>query len=177
MTRKKLIKDIWAEHTRCEFELKDAEATMETMTAQPSVNHVPTMTGGNGYEEVYHFYKHYFIPKLPQQIEITNVSCTVDDDRLVDELIFRFVHDSEIAFMLPNLEPTGKTIAVPLVVIVYIEGEKVAKEHIYWDQATVLKQLGFLKEAKWPVMGVEQAAKILDPKIPSNLLLKSAKFA
>src|SRR3990167_2540584 len=96
MKTRKFIKDIWAEHMRCEFELKDADATMLTMTAQPFVNNVPTMIGGNGYEEVYHFYKYHFIPHIPKQTEITSISCTVDDDCLVDEVLFRFVHDSKI---------------------------------------------------------------------------------
>ena len=157
MTKYAHIKDIWAEHMRCEFELKDAEATMATMTAQPLVNHVPTMTGGNGYDEVYYFYKHHFIPTIPKQTEITSVSCTVDNDRLVDEQLFQFVHDSKIDFMLPNIAPTGKTVIVPLVVIVYIKEGKVDKEHIYWDQATVLKQLGLLENKKLPILGKEQS--------------------
>lgn len=171
MTKRKLIKDIWSEHMRCEFEIKDVEATMATMTKHPVVNHVPTMTGGNGYEEVHHFYKYYFIPNIPKQTEISNISCTVDDDRLVDEVIFRFVHDSKIDFMLPGITPSGKTIAVPLVVIVYVENNKVSKEHIYWDQASVLKQLGMLSDHHLPIIGEEQAKKILDPTIPSNQLL------
>src|SRR3990167_7185862 len=137
MTRRH-IKDVWLEHMRCEFELRDADATMATMTADPIVNHIPTMTGGKGYKEVYYFYKHHFIPTIPRQTEIIKISCTVDNDRVVDEQLFRFVHDSKIDFMLPNVPPTGKTITVPLVVIVYIKDGKVAQEHIYWDQASVL---------------------------------------
>lgn len=161
MTKRKLIKGIWQEHKRCEFELKSAEATMETMTANPFINNIPTMIGGNGYDEVYHFYKNIFLPYLPKETEVTNISCTIDGERLVDEQIFRFVHDSRIDFMLPNIEPTGKTIAVPLVVIVYIEQVKVAREHIYWDQACVLKQLGMLTDMHGLVSGAEQAAKVL----------------
>jgi carboxymethylenebutenolidase len=161
MTKRGLIKSIWEEHKRCEFELKSAEATMETMTANPFINNIPTMIGGHGYDEVYHFYKHIFLPYLPKETEVTSISCTIDDDRLVDEQIFRFVHDSRIDFMLPNIEPTGKTIVVPLVVIVSIEQAKVAREHIYWDQASVLKQLGLLTAPHGLITGAEQAERVL----------------
>lgn len=173
MVKRSVIEGIWDEHMRCEFELKDPEATMATMTANPLVNHIPTLMGGNGYDEVYHFYKNHFIPYIPKNTEMTSISRTVDDNRLVDEQLFRFVHDSRIDFMLPNIAPTGKTVIVPLVVIVYIENNKVAKEHIYWDQATVLKQLGLLNGEGLPVLGAEEAEKVLDRNIPANQLLKN----
>src|SRR3990167_11449570 len=141
MNKRSFFNDLWAEHMRCEFELKDAEATMETMTDHPFVNHIPTLTGGNGYDEVYRFYKHYFIPKMPKNMDITHISCTIDNERLVDEVLFKFVHDSEIGFMLPNLPPTGKTVIVPLVVIVYIKNNKVDKEHIFLDQFSLIHSL------------------------------------
>ncbi|MGV3740118.1 MAG: hypothetical protein ACO1N3_02345 [Gammaproteobacteria bacterium] len=151
------IKAIWAEHTKCEFELRDAEATMATMTDNPHVNHVPTLMGGIGYDAVYQFYKQQFIPTIPTDYDIKTISCTVDEERLIEEQIFRFVHNCPVNFILPKVEPTGKTIILPLVVIVHIQHEKVASEHIYWDQATVLKQLGWLDDKNWPVTGAEQA--------------------
>ena len=173
MNTRARIEALWEEHMRCEFELKDADATMATMTAQPLVHNIPTMIGGKGYDEVYHFYKNHFIPHLPKQVEITPVSRTVDDHRLVDEQIFRFVHDSEVDFILPNIAPTGKTIVMPLIVIVTVENNKVAEEHIYWDQAAVLKQIGWIKNEKWPVIGDEQGTRLLGKNIPFNKLLKS----
>lgn len=167
-----LIEAIWEEHMRCEFELKDAEATMRTMIAEPLVNHIPTLAGGRGYDEVYYFYKNHFIPHIPKQTNITSISRTIDNNRLVDEQLFEFVHDSKIDFMLPNIAPTGKTIIVPLVVIVYIEENKVAKEHIYWDQATVLKQIGMITDSSLPVIDIEQARSLVDSTIALNKLLK-----
>ena len=161
MSKATIIKAIWAEHTRCEFELRDAEATMLTMTENPHINHVPTMMGGTGYEAVYQFYKQQFIPTLPTDYDIKTLSCTVDEERLVEEQVFRFVHNGPINFILPNVEPTGKTIIVPLVVIVHIQNAKVASERIYWDQATVLKQLGWLENLAWPITGSEQAQTVL----------------
>ena|SRR3990167_4921751 len=175
MTKRAIIEGVWIEHMHCEFDLKDVDATMATMIAEPSINNIPTMLGGIGYKEVYHFYKHHFIPFIPKQTEITTISRTIDDDRLVDEQIFRFVHDNKVDFMLPNISPTGKTVAVPLIVIVYIENGKVAKEHIYWDQATVLKQIGLIKDEKLPILGKEEAEKMTNHKIPSNQLLKIAE--
>lgn len=151
------IKALWAEHTRCEFVLKDAQAVMATMTDHPYVNHLPTMRGGEGYAAVYDFYKQYFIPTLPREYEITTISCTVDNERLIEEQVLRFKHDQIVDFILPNTAPTDKMIAVTLVVIVYIQDQKIAREHIYWDQATVLKQIGFLQNTTWPVSGSEQA--------------------
>jgi carboxymethylenebutenolidase len=151
------IKKLWAKHTHCEFELRDAEATMETMVEHPYVMNIPTMVGGNGYTEVYHFYRDHFIPDLPDDYDITILSCTVNQERLVEEQILRFVHTKPITFMLPNIPPTGKIICIPLVVVVAVQDKKIASEHIYWDQASVLKQIGWITEQAWPVSGAEQA--------------------
>ncbi|HVT63506.1 MAG TPA: hypothetical protein VHD33_08490 [Legionellaceae bacterium] len=170
MMKVSAIKALWAEHTRCEFVLKDASAVMETMTKHPYVNHLPTMRGGEGYEGVYQFYKHHFIPTLPQEYEITSISCTVDQERLIDEQVLRFKHDSVVDFILPNIPPTGKEITVALVVIVYVQDQKIAREHIYWDQATVLKQIDYIHNSTWPVSGSEQANELLKyaASIPIN---------
>lgn len=161
------IKALWAEYTHCEFVLKDPEATMATMTQDPSIMNVPTMQGGQGYEAVYRFYKEQFIPYLPLDYDITTLSCTVDKERLVEEQILRFVHNSPVMFMLPNIAPTGKTIVIPLVVVVTVQQKKIASEHIYWDQASVLQQLGWLSNMQWPVVGAEQATP-LKQSYPQN---------
>ena len=100
------------------------------------------------------------------------VSRTIGTDRLVDEMIFRFTHTIEMDWMLPGIPPTGKRVEVPLVVVVHFQGGKLAHEHIYWDQAAVLVQLGLLDRETLPVAGAESAAKVLDPTLPSNTLLK-----
>jgi carboxymethylenebutenolidase len=77
-------------------------------------------------------------------------------------------------WMLPGLAPTGKRVEVPLVVIVRFREGKLAHEHIYWDQASVLVQLGLLDAAGLPVAGIESARKALDPSVPSNVLMGRA---
>jgi carboxymethylenebutenolidase len=163
---------LWEEHCRCEFETRDANATMATMVAQPYVNHIPTMTGGVGYAQLRRFYANHFIPVNPPDFRITPVSRTVGENTIVDEFIVRFTHTTEMDWLLPGVPPTGRAVEIPTVAIVQFEGDKVAHEHIYWDQATVLVQLGLLNPAGLPVAGVETARKVLDRTQPSNRLMK-----
>ena len=164
--------DIWEKHTSCEFETKDVEETMRTMTAEPHVNHVPVMTGGSGWEDVHNFYSKYFIPSQPQDVELAMVSRTVSSDTIVDELIFKFTHSIDMPWMLPGIPPTGRKVELPLVVVVGFKDGKISSEHIYWDQASVLVQIGVLNADNLPVAGVETARKALDPGLPSNELIK-----
>jgi carboxymethylenebutenolidase len=145
----------------------DLETTLATMTSNPHLVNVPSMVGGAGPEGVRLFYADRLIGKFfPPDVEFTNVSRTVGDDRLVDELIISFTHTQEIEWMIPGVAPTGRPVSVAFVVIVGIENGKIAYEHIYWDQATVLVQLGLLDPTGLPVAGREAAAKVLDPTIP-----------
>jgi carboxymethylenebutenolidase len=162
------LSDLWDKHTEYEFGTRDAEATMKTMVAQPYVNHVPTMTGGVGHDDLLRFYKHHFIPRTPKDTRLVPISRTIGVDRVVDEMIFCFTHDIEIDWMLPGIKPTGKYVEIPLVAIVCLRGDKLYHEHIYWDQASVLVQIGVLDPTGLPVAGVETARKVLDEKLPSN---------
>ena len=65
--------------------------------------------------------------------------------------------------MLPGVAPTGRRVEVPLVAIVRFRDGKLAHEHIYWDQASVLKQIGLLTDESLPVFGAETARKVLKP--------------
>jgi carboxymethylenebutenolidase len=159
------------EHVRHEFETRDVEATMATMTADPYVNHVPTLAGGSGRDEVRAFYADHFIGQWPDDTRIEVISRTVGADRVVDELVIGFTHDLVMDTFLPGVSPTGKRVELPLVVVVGFEGGKVASEHIYWDQASLLVQIALLDPTGLPVTGVEQASKLVDPSQPSNVLL------
>jgi carboxymethylenebutenolidase len=64
-----------------------------------------------------------------------------------------------------------------LVVIVHFREGKLAHEHIYWDQASVLVQLGLLDSSNLPVAGKETAGKLSDPSLPSNGLIRRAQAA
>jgi carboxymethylenebutenolidase len=163
--------EIWAEHLRSEFETLDVEQALRTMTAEPCVNHVPTMTGGFGADELRRFYRDHFIGQWPSDTTITPISPTAADDQIVDEMLITFTHDSVIDCLLPGVAPTGRKIEVPTVVIVRFEGGKVAREHIYWDQGSVLVQAGLIDPEGLPLVGAEAAAKLKDPTLPSNTLI------
>jgi len=165
---------LWEEHCRFEFETRDVDATMATMVVAPYVNHIPTMTGGVGHDQLKRFYKYHFIGGNPPDTTLTPVSRTVGEDQLVDEMIFSFTHTSQIDWMLPGVAPTGKRVEVPLVAIVKFQDGKLVHEHIYWDQASVLVQIGKLDAADLPVAGVETARKTVDKTLPSNGLMKDA---
>src|SRR5688572_28381850 len=161
----------WDDHVKFEFATRHTEDTLETMVHDAYVNHVPVMTGGVGHDELRKFYSTRFIPQMPPDTAMTPVSRTIGVDRVVDEMVFDFTHTIKMDWMLPGIEPTGKRVRVALVVIVHFRDGKLAHEHIYWDQASVLAQLGLIDAAKLPVAGVESAEKVLDPKLPSNELM------
>ena len=166
------LEALWEMHTTCEFATRDVAATMRTMVAEPYVNHIPVMTGGVGQRDLARFYAHHFIPKLPADTRLVPISRTVGADRIVDEMLFCFTHDTEIDFLLPGVPPTGKYVEVPTVAIVNFRGDKICHEHIYWDQASVLVQVGLLDPKALPVAGIDTAKKLLDETRPSNTLMK-----
>jgi carboxymethylenebutenolidase len=162
---------LWEEHCHYEFVERDVPKTMATMVAEPYVNHVPTMTGGVGQKELARFYQHHFVNSNPKDTRIVPVSRTIGADRLVDEVLFCFTHDVEIDWMLPGIKPTGKYVEVPLVAIINFRGAKLYHEHIYWDQASVLAQIGLLDPKLLPVGGRAAAEKLIDETRPSNTLM------
>lgn len=162
---------LWEEHCAAEFERKDVPATLNTMIDEPYVNHIPTMTGGLGKEALSRFYQKHFVSVLPADTKVELVSRTVSANRLVDEIIFCFTHDRVVDFLLPGVQPTGKYVEAPTVVVVTFDGGKIANEHIYWDQASVLVQIGLLDPKGLPVAGIEVAKKVRDRSRPSNMLL------
>jgi carboxymethylenebutenolidase len=168
------LEALWEAHCRYEFETRDVDATMATMVDEPYVNHIPTMTGGVGHDQLKRFYKYHFIGANPPDTAMTPVSRTVGADRIVDEMIFRFTHTTTVDWMLPGVAPTGRTVEVPLVAIVQFHDGKLVHEHIYWDQASVLVQLGLIDPAALPVAGAETARKVIDKTLPSNKLMHDA---
>jgi carboxymethylenebutenolidase len=166
------LRDLWEEHVRYEFATRDTEATLATMVEDAYVNHIPVLTGGVGRSELRRFYSERFIPRMPPDTEMVSISRTIGDDQIVDEMVFKFTHTIEMDWMLPGLAPTGRRVEVPLVAIVRFREGKLAHEHIYWDQASVLVQLGLLDAGGLPVAGVEAARKALDPRLPSNALIE-----
>ena len=174
-TAQRRLSDLWEEHVQHEFSTRHTEHTLKTMVEDAYVNHIPVLTGGVGKDELREFYSKRFIPHMPPDTEMTAVSRTIGEDQLVDEMVFKFTHTIPMDWMLPGVAPTGKRVEIPLVAIVRFKEGKLAHEHIYWDQASVLVQIGLLDPAKLPVAGVETAKKVLDPSLPANELMKRAK--
>jgi carboxymethylenebutenolidase len=168
----KSLSDRWDEHVKYEFATRNTEDTLETMVPDAYVNHVPVMTGGVGHDQLREFYSKRFIPQMPPDTSMTPVSRTIGVDRVVDEMVFEFTHTIEMDWMLPGVAPTNQHVKIPLVVIVHFRDGKLAHEHIYWDQASVLAQLGLIDSTNLPVAGVETAEKVLNPGLPSNELMK-----
>src|SRR4029453_2773846 len=160
---------------RHEFTTHDTEETLATMVDDAYVNHIPVLTGGVGKDALREFYSKRFIPQMPPDTEVIPVSRTIGTDQLVDEMIFKFTHTVRMDWMLPGVPPTGKRVEVPLVAIVCFRGEKLAHENIFWDQASVLVQLGLLDPATVPVTGIASARKVLDNPLPSNALMQRAE--
>jgi len=159
--------ELFQKHVGAELE-GDLETTMATMTDNPHLHNVPVMTGGIGIVGVRDFYANHLVGKFfPPDVEMILISRTIGDEQIVEELVIKFTHTMVIEWMLPGIDPTGKKVEVAFAVIVKTEDGKIAHEHIYWDQATVLVQLGLLDPAGLPVSGPESAQKILDPTHPA----------
>ena len=167
---KQAMIDTFEKHVGAEL-AGDLETTMATMTTDPHLHNVPTMIGGVGREGVRNFYKNHLVGKFfPPDVKMTNVSSTVGDNQIVDELVISFTHTVPIDWMLPNVAPTGKPVEMAFAVIVGFKDGKITHEHIYWDQASVLVQIGLLDPKGLPVVGAESARKILNPKLPARMM-------
>ena len=164
-------------HVKAEFQDLDLDATMATMTDDPYVHHVPTITGGNGTTGVRDFYAQHFIGQWPDDTEVQPISRTVGPDQVVDELHMSFTHNRVLDIMLPGIEPTGRRIAIPVVVVVAFEHGKVHHEHIYWDQASVLVQAGVLGSGVNFAIPVTHLQKLLQkPEVNVGRLSSSRRY-
>jgi len=148
-------------HVEREFADQDVDATMETMVPEPYVHCVPVMTGGVGGQNVRRFYSDHFISQIPKDANVTPVSRTIGKDQIVVELVLSFTHDTQWDYLLPGIPPTGKRVELPHVVVMKFENGKVAHERLYWDQASLLVQVGLLDQGNLPVVGIEQARRLL----------------
>jgi carboxymethylenebutenolidase len=168
------LQALWDEHIRSEFVTHSTEDALATMVEDAYVNHIPVMTGGVGKAAVGEFYSKYLIPQMAPDTELIPISRTIGTDQLVDEMVATFTHTVQVDWMLPGVAPTGKRVEVPVVAIIRFRDGKIAHEHLYWDQASVLVQLGLLDAEKLPVVGVDSARKLMDRNLPSNTLIDRA---
>jgi len=148
----------------------DLDTTMATMSEDPHLFNIPTMMGGNGYDGVRSFYKNHLVGKFfPPDVTMNRVSLTVGANQIVEELVIGFTHTTTIDWLLPGVAPTGKRVEIGVVVIAGVKDKKLTHEHIYWDQASVLVQVGLLNSNGLPVCGSESAQKLLNPSIPNRV--------
>ena len=162
--------DLFQKHVGAELN-GDLATTMDTMTDSPHLNHVPTMAGGVGRDGVHAFYRDHLVGKFfPPDVKMDNLSRTVGTDQIVEELAISFTHTTAIDWLLPGVAPTGKPVELVVVVIVGFKEGKISHEHIYWDQASVLVQIGLLDPKGLPVSGAEVARKVVNPKLPSRVI-------
>ena len=162
--------DLFQKHVKAELD-GDLETTMATMTDNPHLTNVPLTTGGVGRKGVRDFYANHLVGKFfPPDVEMTGVSQTIGSDQIVDELVIRFTHTQVIEWMLPGIAPTGKKVEMAVAVIVKVENGKIAHEHIYWDQASVLAQIGLIDPKGLPIGGADGARKILNPALPCRVI-------
>lgn len=128
------------------------------------------------------FYTTHFYPSGPPSQHIRLLSRTVGPDRIVDEVIVSFRHTEEIPWILPHVPPTDRDVRVPLVMTASFCAGKLAQQNLYWDQASVLVQVGLLDPmlipggfkatgktrdgrempGRLPVIGVEGAERVLN---------------
>ncbi|KAI4948607.1 hypothetical protein J4E86_007955 [Alternaria arbusti] len=190
------LEAVWEEHTKFEFGERDVEKTMATMVDQPYVNHIPTMTGGVGQDRLTAFYTHHFVFSNPPDTALALVSRTVGIDRVIDEFIFTLTHTKEVPWLLPGIPPTGKPLAIPFTSVVAMRGDRLCHEHISWDHATALKQLGLLPEyvpfpydiegaapperkrfeVRLPVVDMEGSRKLVDESCEESNALMSGRW-
>lgn len=167
--RQKQMVALFEKHVGAEFE-GDLDTTMATMSDDPHLNHVPTMAGGVGQSGVRAFYRDHLVGRFfPPDVKMVSVSRTVGEDQVVDEIFISFTHTTVVDWLLPGVAPTGKSVEMAVAVIVGFKDDRISHEHIYWDQAGVLVQVGLLDPAGLPVIGADSARKVLNPKLPSRV--------
>jgi carboxymethylenebutenolidase len=155
------LEAIWEDHCAQEFAHKDVAAALRTMTDDPSVNHVPVMTGGRGLDQVTAFYRDHFVGQSPADFALDPVNRVVGETAIVDEFVCRFTHDIVMDWMLPGVPPTNRPVRLAVVAVIGFKGERIAFERVYWDQASLLVQVGLLDPVRLPVTGGEAADKVL----------------
>jgi len=153
--------EVWQQHTYSEFVMHDAAAALKTMSENPYVLMVPIAVGGQGREGVFHYYSTQFLAQLPADLMPIPISQIIAADTIVEEAVFSFTHDQVMDWMIPSVPPTGKRVEVAVTGVVKFEKGLIASEHLYWDHASVLAQVGLIDRSKVPVQGAESARTLL----------------
>jgi carboxymethylenebutenolidase len=157
-----ILLEVWEQHNYSEWVLKDAQKALATMSDHPHVLMVPIGIGGRGREGVFKFYHDHFLAQLPADIKPTLISRVIGNDILAEEAVFQFTHDQQMDWVIPGVPATGKHVELGVVGIIRFTNEKIHSEHLYWDHASVLAQLGVIDPKKFPVKGVESPRTLLE---------------
>ena len=166
-----LLIDAWEAHTTAEFELKDADAALAVMSHDPELVHVPIGVGARGRDALRAFYADIFIPHVPPDAGLDLLSRSITDDRVIDEFVFHFTHTVQMDWFAPGIAATGRAVALPHVAVIAFEDGRIASEHIYWEQASALAQLGVLDEGWLPLLGTNQVDALRPGGGPTNELI------
>ncbi len=159
---------LFERHVGAELE-GNLEVTMDTMSDHPHLNHVPTRAGGYGRAAVHAFYRDHLVGRFfPPDVKMEGISRTVGESSIVEEIYISFTHTAVVDWLLPGVPPTGKPVELVVAVVVGFKDGKVSHEHIYWDQASVLVQVGLLDPTGLPVGGVEVARRVKEPSLPAR---------
>ena len=157
---------LFEKHVAAEL-AEDLDTTLATMSDNPHLHNVPTLVGGYGQAGVRAFYRDHLVGQFfPPDVKMDTISRTVGENQIVDEVFICFTHTITIDWMLPGVAPTGKPVEMAVAVVVGFVDDKISHEHIYWDQASVLVQIGLLDPTGLPVVGAEGARRVKDPSLP-----------
>jgi carboxymethylenebutenolidase len=135
------LEGVWDEHRAALLVRRDLAAAVATMAAEPSVTHLPAMTGGTGRQAVERFYAGQVLPHLPADLTLNRISRTVDRWRLVEETTVSFTHDRELPWLLPGVEPTFRRAEVLAIAVAGFHRMKISSVRVLWDYATLTAQL------------------------------------
>jgi carboxymethylenebutenolidase len=160
--------EVWHKHVFAEFAHKNVEDALASMTEDAHVLLVPSLTGAAGKDEVRAFYGRSFLPQIPADLQPIPISQTIGQNRIIEESVYRFTHSLSMEWMLPGLGPTGRSVEVAVVAIVQFRDGLISHEHLYWDQASVLVQLGRLDPTGLPVHGTACAKRLLQLAPPTG---------
>ena len=147
------------EHAKAELVDRDIDATLATMTENPNILFGPSLTGGDDRDGVREFYRD-LMEHLPEDFKLNPISRTIGSDQVVGEYILTFTHNIAMDWLLPGIPPTDKKVAIPLVAVFSFEGGKLASERVYWDQASMLIQLGLIEADGLPISGIQGTEKL-----------------
>ncbi|KAE8168492.1 hypothetical protein BDV40DRAFT_307190 [Aspergillus tamarii] len=167
------LEKTWEDIEQEKYFSSDMPTAMTNYTTEetPTVTYTPTLKGASGIKALHQFYKTSFLQGRPPSMRLRLLSRTIGANRVVDEIYVAFKHTQEMPWILPGLQPTDRQVEIVLVSIVTLRGGKLCSEHIYWDQASVLVQVGLIdcnsvpEQAKGitalPIAGREAVKKIL----------------